>query len=256
LKIDGLTVRFGGVVALDDVDLTVEAGTIVGLIGPNGAGKTTLIDAVTGFVKPSGGTVLVDEKDLTSRPAYERVEAGVARSWQSLELLEDVSVLQNIKVASDFDTRGWRQTARSLVAPDRAPLNEAASAAVREFGLLDDLAAVPSDLPTGRRRLVGIARSVALKPSVLLLDEPAAGLSDVEARHVGTLIQRLAKYWGMAVLLVEHNVELVMAICDRVTVLDFGKVIAEGAPDAVRNDAAVIEAYLGTTATGSAVARG
>jgi len=243
LEVDRLAVRYGGVVAVNDVSLRVSPGEIVGLIGPNGAGKTTLIDAVTGFTQPAQGAIRVGGVDLTRRPAHSRVQLGVARSWQSLELFESTTVFENIQVASD--DWNWVAGARALVLPARPRLNAVASAAVAEFELDHDLDRLTTDMPYGRRRLVGIARAVALNPSVLLLDEPAAGLSATESIELGKLVQKLAREWGMAVLLVEHDIDLVLEICDRIVVLDFGRHIAEGTPDEIRNDAAVIAAYLG-----------
>jgi sulfate-transporting ATPase len=245
LHIDGLTVRFGAVVAVEDVSLQVCPGEVVGLIGPNGAGKTTLIDAVTGFVGASEGAIRVDEQPITRLPAHRRVRAGIGRSWQSLELFEDVSVRENLQIASESGERRWTDALRGLVAPRRARLTGSAAAAITEFELREDLSRQPEDLPYGRRRLVGIARAVALNPSILLLDEPAAGLSDTETAELGKLLKRLAASWGMGILLVEHDVEMVMSTCDRIVVLNFGRKIAEGTPAEIRNDPAVVAAYLG-----------
>jgi sulfate-transporting ATPase len=245
LEVEALTVRFGGVVAADRVSLRVSPGEIVGLIGPNGAGKTTVIDAITGFVRPSGGAVRIGDEDLLKMSTNRRVRAGVARSWQSLELFEAVTVGENLQIASESGSHTWWSGLRSLAYPRRAELSQSATAAVAEFDLRDDLVRRPGDLPYGRRRLVGIARTVALNPSILLLDEPAAGLSESETSELGELLQRLATGWGMGILLVEHHVEMVLATCNRVVVLDFGKKIAEGKPTQVRSDPAVVVAYLG-----------
>jgi sulfate-transporting ATPase len=244
LVVKGLTVRFGEVVAVDDVDLSVKPGEIVGLIGPNGAGKTTFIDAVTGFVPSSGQISLAGEEMGRTNPAR-RVGMGLARSWQSLELFEDVSVLENMQIASEARSRRPLDGLRSLVRPGAVKLTPPAVMAIEEFGIGDSLQSKPSELSYGVRRLIGIARSVALSPSVLLLDEPAAGLSDAESRELGELLRRLADRWGLGILLIEHDVDLVMSLCDRVVVLDFGKKIAEASPGEIRNDSAVINAYLG-----------
>ena len=243
LEVEGLTVRFGGVTAVDGVSLAVNPGEIVGLIGPNGAGKTTLIDAATGFVKAAGGTICLDGAPIGDRSATWRARHGLRRSFQSLELFEDVTVAENIHAGADESSGpSWLV---DLVHPGKHPLPPTAVAAVRQFALVDDLAKNPSDLPYGKRRLVGIARALASGPSVVLLDEPAAGLDSSESAELAGLIRSLADERGMAILLVEHDVGLVMSICDRVVVLDFGRVIASGTPEEVRTDPAVLAAYLG-----------
>ncbi len=243
LTVRDLSVRFGGVVALSGVDLDVRPGEVVGLLGPNGAGKTTLIDAVTGFVRASG-EVSLDDVRLRGRSAHQRAREGLSRSFQSLELFEDITVRDNLVAASD--DQDWRSYLVDLVWPGRSRLSSAAVAAVGELDLGDVLESKPGDLPYGTRRLVAIARAVAASPSVLLLDEPAAGLGEQESAELGRLIRRLADEWGMGVLLVEHDVAMVMETADKVVVLDFGKKIAEGTPAEVRSNAAVVAAYLGS----------
>ncbi len=235
-------VRFGGVVALDGVSLTVHPGEVVGLIGPNGAGKTTLIDAVTGFVR-STGTVRLGDQDISGWNARRRAVHGLGRSFQSLELFESMTVRENLVTAGDRRDRLAYLT--DLVRPGRPRLTPSAAAVVREFGLEADLDRRPEELPYGRRRMVALARAVAASPSVLLLDEPAAGLGAEETRELGRMVRRLADEWGLGVLLVEHDVPLVLEACDRVTVIAFGATICEGTPDVVRDDPAVIDAYLG-----------
>ncbi len=242
LRLDGVSVRYGGVVAVDDVSFSVTPGSIVGLIGPNGAGKTSLIDAVTGFTRASG-SVRLDDQPLLGLPPARRARAGVSRSFQSLELFEDATVLDNLRAASDPRDR-WSYL-RDLVWPASPPLPGSVVAAIREFGLEDDLHRHVQDLPYAQRRLLAIARAIASQPSVLLLDEPAAGLGDVETAELAHLVRRLADDWGIAVLLVEHDMNFVMSVCDRIVVLDFGRQIAEGTPEAVRADPAVVAAYLG-----------
>ncbi|CAA9470398.1 MAG: Branched-chain amino acid transport ATP-binding protein LivG [uncultured Solirubrobacteraceae bacterium] len=243
LEVRDLTVRYGGVTAVDGVSLTVRPGRITGLIGPNGAGKTTFIDGVTGFTGLSGGTLLLDGEDITRWSVPRRARSGVGRSFQSLELFEDVSVLDNLRVASD--PRDKRSYLRDLVWPVNPPLRSEVVSAIREFGLEDDLEREVQDLPYGKRRLLAIARAVATRPSVLLLDEPAAGLGDAETAELGHLVRRLADDWGMAILLVEHDMNFVMSVCDDLVVLDFGRRIGAGRPEDVRRDPAVIAAYLG-----------
>jgi sulfate-transporting ATPase len=243
LEIRDLTVRFSGVVAVDGVSLSVNPGEVVGLIGPNGAGKTTLIDGVTGFVPLAGGEVRLDGRGIGGWSVAKRARAGLGRSFQSLELFDDMTVLDNLRTASDrHDVRSYLL---DLIRPADVPLSKGAWSAITELGLAEDLNARTEDLSYGRRRLVAIARTLATGPAVLLLDEPCAGLDDEESRHLGDLICRLARQWGIGVLLVEHNVDLVMKVCDRITVLDSGRVIAEGTPSVVQAHEAVVAAYLG-----------
>ncbi|MFF0156490.1 ATP-binding cassette domain-containing protein [Streptomyces sp. NPDC005263] len=243
LQVRDLTVRYGGVVAVDGLSLDVEPGQVVGLIGPNGAGKTSAIDAVTGFTRAASGRVCLGDRDVTRLPVHRRAAAGLSRSFQSLELFEDMTVLDNLYAACDRPGR-WAYLT-DLVRPGSRPLPAHVLVAVREFGLQDSLDRAVGDLSYGERRLLAIARAVAASPSVLLLDEPAAGLSDDETRELAGLVRRLAEDWGMGVLLVEHDVDMVMSVCDQVVVLDFGRRICAGTPDEVRRDPAVRAAYLG-----------
>ncbi len=241
--VEHLTVRFGAVVAVNDVSFAVNPGEVVGLIGPNGAGKTTVIDAVTGFVQPSSGTMSIDGQSMVGWSATKRASHGLRRSFQSLELFEDVSVEDNIRAGADASRK--RSWFTDLFWPGRHALTSTAVAAIREFELEPMLAKLPGELPYGRRRLVGIARAVACGPSIVMLDEPAAGLDDAESRELAGLITRLAKDRGMGVLLVEHDVGLVMSTCDRIVVLENGSMIASGTPSEIRNDPKVLAAYLG-----------
>ena len=243
LHVRDLTVRYGGVVAVDGLSLDVEPGRVVGLIGPNGAGKTSAIDAVTGFTRAASGSVRLGERDVTRVPVHRRAGAGLSRSFQSLELFEDMTVLDNLYAACERPGRWTWLT--DLIRPGSRPLPTQVLVAVREFGLQDSLDRPVGDLSYGERRLLAIARAVATSPSVLLLDEPAAGLSDDETRELAQLVRRLAEDWGMGVLLVEHDVDMVMSVCDQVVVLDFGRRICAGTPDEVRRDPAVRAAYLG-----------
>jgi ABC-type branched-subunit amino acid transport system ATPase component/branched-subunit amino acid ABC-type transport system permease component len=243
VRIDGLTVRFGGVVAADSISMVLHPGEVHGLIGPNGAGKTTAIDAVTGFVPLADGRVLLDDDDITTWQAQRRARAGISRSFQNLELFETMTVRENLLAACDQHDQAAFVT--NLVRPGRDQYTPAALAAIHEFDLQPDLERRPQELSYGRRRLVAIARAVASGSSVLLLDEPAAGLDDTETAELGRLIVRLAKEWGIAVLLVEHNVSVVLDVSDQISVLNFGKVIANGTPSEIRNDPDVIAAYLG-----------
>ena len=243
LRVEGLHVRFGGVVAVDDVGFEVRPGEVVGLIGPNGAGKTTIIDAVTGFTRPESGRITLGDEAVSDWSARRRARAGLARSFQSLELFEDMTVEDNLRVAAD--PRDASAYVVDLLWPRARPLSSTAQAAIDEFELAGDIGRRPSALPHGRRRLVAIARAIATRPSVLLLDEPAAGLDEHESRELGTLVRRLADEWGIGVLLVEHDVSLIMSVCDRVVAVESGRPIASGPPEEVRRDPAVVTAYLG-----------
>jgi len=243
LRVSDLVVRFGGVTAVDGLSLTLEPGRISGLIGPNGAGKTTVIDAITGFVRPAAGSVTLDGRPIDRLPTYRRARAGVTRSFQALELFEGVSVRENLLTASE--ERDALAYATNLAWPGQQPYSPAALAAIQEFGLEGDLDKHPSELPYGRRRLVAIARAIAAEPSVLLLDEPGAGLDEREAAELATLVRGLATRWGIATLLIEHDMTFVMSVCDDITVLDFGRRIAHGTPDEVSHDPRVMAAYLG-----------
>jgi ABC-type branched-subunit amino acid transport system ATPase component/ABC-type branched-subunit amino acid transport system permease subunit len=242
LTIDGLTVRYGAVTAVDHVSYRLEPGTVTGLIGPNGAGKTSLIDAVSGFASAEG-RVLIDDLDLSKHSAMKRARAGVARSFQSLELFEDATVFENLSVAAD--PQDLLSYLRDLVHPVNPLFSPPVVRAILEFRLDQDLHRDVKDLSYGKRRLLSIARAVAMHPSVLLLDEPAAGLSSAESMELAAVVRRLADDWGMTVLVVEHDMSFVMGVCDQVMVLDFGRLIASGSPESVRSNPAVIAAYLG-----------
>jgi ABC-type branched-subunit amino acid transport system ATPase component/ABC-type branched-subunit amino acid transport system permease subunit len=245
LAVSDLAVYFGGVRALDGIDLVVNPGEVVGLIGPNGAGKTTLIDAVTGSVNRTRGRIELGGRDITSRSAAQRARAGIGRSFQSLELFEDLTVLENLRAAAE--PRKFVSYFRDLFWPRTPELTPATVAAIHEFGLESVLLERPSSLPYGQRRLVGIARAVATGASVMLLDEPAAGLDAHARAELADLIRRLAQDWGMSVLLIEHDVAMVLAVSDRIYALNFGQQIASGTPDEIRSHTEVIDAYLGTT---------
>ncbi|MEU6349279.1 ATP-binding cassette domain-containing protein [Streptomyces sp. NPDC047072] len=245
LRIEGMRVSFGGVHAVDEVSLTVAPGEIVGLIGPNGAGKTTLLDAASGFTACGAGTISLDGETIDDWSPHRRAKAGLTRSFQSLELFETLTVADHLRLATEPYT--WLTGLRDLVWAPKRPLSPAAITALEELGLLDDIDRVPEQLSHGRRRLLAIARAAAARPSVLMLDEPAAGLDDAESEELGRLLGRLARTWGIAVLLVEHDLELVLSVSDRIAVLNFGKKIAEGTPDEVRSSAEVIAAYVGET---------
>ena len=242
LTVKDLTVRFGGVTAVNSVSLQVRPGEIHGLIGPNGSGKTTLIDAVTGFVR-SEGEVTLGQKSLVGMAPRRRANAGLSRSFQSLELFSDLSVEENLAAASETP-RAWRYLT-NLVRPGKIRLSASALEAMRQFDLEDCRHSLPEEIPFGKRKAVAIARAVASRPDILLLDEPAAGLDDVGAGELADLVVRVAHEWGIGVLLVEHKVDMVLNISARITVLQEGKVLTTGEPNAVLADPRVVAAYLG-----------
>jgi branched-chain amino acid transport system ATP-binding protein len=241
LQARGVSVHYGGVQALADADLDVREGELVGLIGPNGAGKTTFVDALTGFVRCTG-TVSLDDHDLTGLPPHQRARRGLARTWQSTELFDDLTVWENLAVGSGRSS--FWGLARELVRPAGASAPEIERALdLVELGWAAEL--MPDELSQGQRKLVGVARAIAPGPRLLLLDEPAAGLDTGESEELGRRLRTLA-HAGSSMLLIDHDMGLVLGVCDRIVVLEFGKVIASGTPDEVRRDRRVVEAYLGS----------
>jgi branched-chain amino acid transport system ATP-binding protein len=244
LATTGLSVRFGGVHAVEDVELAVEEGQLVGLIGPNGAGKTTFVDAITGFVRYTG-VVELDGDDLAGLPPHARARRGLARTWQSTELFDDLTVRENVEVGAD---RPSFLALAAEVAGRRIPTGESPDEALQLLGLGGIADAMPDELTQGQRKLVGVARAIAMQPRLLCLDEPAAGLDTRESEELGQRLRQIADA-GTTTLLIDHDMGLVLTICDRIVVLEFGKVIAAGSPEQVRRDARVVEAYLGGGAT-------
>ena len=241
LETHALSVSFGGVRAVVDVDLRIEPGQLVGLIGPNGAGKTTFIDAISGFV-PYCGSVMLDGNDLSGKAPHVRARMGLARTWQSIELFDDLTVHENIAVASQHPSAlGVVREVVSRPTDGTAKADEA----LRIFELDGLSEAMPNELSQAHRKLVGVARALAATPRLLCLDEPAAGLDRLESGALGRHLRETVDK-GTTTLLVDHDMGLVLTISDYVVVLEFGKVIAHGPPEAVRSDPNVIGAYLGT----------
>ena len=244
LKATDVSVSFGGVQAVVGVDLEVGQGRLVGLIGPNGAGKTTLIDAITGFVRCTG-RVELDGQDLSRLPPYARARSGLARTWQSIELFDDLTVRENLLVASHRPSV-WRTLKETVTVPDSG--SEEIGATLELLGLQSVVEELPSELSQGQRKLVGIARALVARPRLVCLDEPAAGLDSRESHELGRRLRRLVDA-GQTMLLVDHDMGLVLGICDEVVVLEFGRVIARGPGDAIRRDQRVVAAYLGSAAS-------
>jgi branched-chain amino acid transport system ATP-binding protein len=248
--VSDVSVRFGGLVALDDVSFSVHRGEVRGVIGPNGAGKTTLFNVCCGFVRPDSGTVLRHGKPVRGLRPHKLAGMGIARTLQGVGLFAGLTVLENVMVGAERHARaGFAATLFALPRSDRDErgLRDRAVAALTELGVAPYAGRYPGSLPYPVQKRVSLARALAAEPDLLLLDEPASGLGAGEMTELGELIRSLTD--RMSVVLVEHHMDLVMTVCDRITVLDFGKVVADGTPDEVRDDPAVIDAYLGEEAT-------
>ena len=238
LSVEEVSVRFGGVMALQDVDLTADPGRVTGLIGPNGAGKTTLFNVITGLQEPTTGKVLVDGEDVSGRRAHQRARLGMARTFQRLEVFGSLTARENVLVAAEIRRR-W--------AKDGSNPREVTEQLLERVGIAHAAEERVDAMPTGLARLVELARALAANPRLLLLDEPGSGLDTQETEAFGDLLLELAQE-GLAILLVEHDVELVMRVCEHIYVLDFGRLIADDAPEQIRQNPTVIRAYLGEAA--------
>ena len=247
LEVSGLSVTFGSVRALDGVSFVLEPGKVLGVIGPNGAGKSVLIDTITGFLRPSAGSVALDGHDLAKLRPSQRARHGVGRTFQSLDLFADLTVAENLLIGCDDGAP--RAYLTDVVRPGTAVLSPEASQAVHDLGLEPYLGNYPAELTFDVRRLVAIARALTSNPGVLLLDEPAASLDERERAELSVLITKLAHERGVAVLLVEHDVDLVAAVSDQMLALDLGRIVATGSPDQVRQDPGVVRSYVGEMAS-------
>jgi len=247
LAVEDLRVLYGNVVAVDDFSFGVRRGSVTGLIGPNGAGKTTVIDALTGYVKPAGGRVRLTGRNITGMRPHALARIGLIRTFQSVELFDDLTVQENLQVASS--SPGVLGTLAQLLTPARSGPDDRVQWAMSVTDLEPVAQRYPRELSHGQRKLVGVARALAAVPTLLLLDEPAAGLDTDETAVLGRRLRTLPEH-GVTVLLIDHDMSLVLSVCDHVMVLDFGRKIAEGTPAEIRVNRAVIDAYLGRSSEG------
>ncbi|WP_410584290.1 ABC transporter ATP-binding protein [Amycolatopsis sp. lyj-108] len=248
-EMSGVSVTFGGLVALSDVSLSAAPGRVLGVIGPNGAGKTTLFNVACGFVRPDTGTLTWRGTELRRLRPHHLAGLGIARSLQELGLFDRMTVLENVLVGAGRHAKSGFWTSLLGMTKSEKALAERAMARLEEFGIADVAHRYPAALPYPVRKRVALARALAAEPDLLLLDEPAGGLSSAEITEVGELVRGLTE--RMSVMLVEHHMDLVMGVCDEIVVLDFGRVIARGTPDEIRADPAVQAAYLGEEVAGA-----
>jgi branched-chain amino acid transport system ATP-binding protein len=244
LETDDMTVSFGGLRAVDSVDFKVEQGQLVGLIGPNGAGKTTFIDGITGFVETTGKIRFAD-REISKLPAHRRARLGLGRTWQSLELFEDLNIEENLGVAAQKQSVGGFLA--DLVHPARKHARVNVDFAMDVLGIRELAKRMPNEISQGQRKLVSAARALAARPTLLCMDEPAAGLDTSESQELGRRMRHVMDA-GITIFLVDHDMGLVLNVCDYIYVIEFGAKIAEGTPTEVKANPRVIEAYLGSSA--------
>ncbi len=248
LDVKNLSISFGGLKAVDDFSITIEKGQLYGLIGPNGAGKTTIFNLLTGVYKPDGGRILLDGKDITGHKAIQINQAGIARTFQNIRLFKELSVLDNVKVGlhnhHEYSTLSGILRLPSYYKVEKE-MDERAMELLKVFDLDKEMDYKAANLPYGKQRKLEIARALATEPKLLLLDEPAAGMNPNETAELMKTIRFVRDHFDMTVLLIEHDMKLVSGICERLTVLNFGHMLAEGPTSEVLSNPEVIKAYLG-----------
>ena len=251
LEIRGLTVSFGGLLAINELDLYIADGEIFALVGPNGAGKTTVLNCISGLIKPAAGSIRFAGQELLAQPAFKRAALGIGRTFQQLQLFTSMSVIDNLLTAQHTQLRAGLLTGSLPLGPSKradARAREHAYATLTLLGLETYAQQIVGSLPFGVQKLIGVARALVLRPRLVLLDEPAAGVSPAEVDELASSLRAWRGELGTTLLLIEHNMRIVQAVADRVCVLDYGSKLADGEPQAVLSNPAVLEAYLGREA--------